>query len=108
LHEARQRLRDVEFAAGPYEAADGADCVVILTEWDKFRALDLDRLAGVMRRPIVVDLRNVYRPEEMALHDFRACQLRAVELAGARRASYQVSGPGCGQRRLTVRLAAAF
>jgi UDPglucose 6-dehydrogenase len=69
-NEARQRLRDVDFAAGPYEAADGADCVVILTEWDEFRALDLDRLKSVMRQPIVVDLRNVYRPEELRPRGF--------------------------------------
>ena len=43
-HEARQLLRDVDFKAGPYEAVSGADAVVILTEWDQFRALDLDRV----------------------------------------------------------------
>jgi UDPglucose 6-dehydrogenase len=81
-HEARQLLRDVDFKAGPYEAVEGADCLVIVTEWDEFRALDLDRVKLLMRAPIVVDLRNVYRPEEMALHDFTYVSLgRSKSLA---------------------------
>jgi UDPglucose 6-dehydrogenase len=70
-HEARQLLRDVDFVDGPYEAAAGADVLVILTEWDQFRALDLDRIRGAMRQPVVVDLRNIYRPTEMAAAGFR-------------------------------------
>ncbi|HEX7758229.1 MAG TPA: UDP-glucose/GDP-mannose dehydrogenase family protein [Caulobacteraceae bacterium] len=64
-HEARQLLRDVDFKAGPYEAVTGADVMVIVTEWDQFRALDLDRVKSLMRRPAIVDLRNIYRPEEV-------------------------------------------
>jgi UDPglucose 6-dehydrogenase len=60
LEQARPMLQNVEFVAGAYEAADGADAVVLVTEWDAFRALDLQRLAGSMARPLVVDLRNVY------------------------------------------------
>jgi UDPglucose 6-dehydrogenase len=69
--EARQLLRDVAFKAGAYDAAEGADCLVILTEWDQFRALDLDRVKGLMRAPVVVDLRNIYRPAEMRARGFR-------------------------------------
>ncbi|HZZ36313.1 MAG TPA: UDP-glucose/GDP-mannose dehydrogenase family protein, partial [Caulobacteraceae bacterium] len=69
-HEARQMLRDVEFKSGPYEAADGADAVVIVTEWDQFRALDLDRVKLLMRAPVIVDLRNIYRPEELRARGF--------------------------------------
>jgi UDPglucose 6-dehydrogenase len=69
-HEARQLLRDVEFKTGPYEALEDVDCAVILTEWDEFRALDLDRVKLLMRRPIVVDLRNVYKPEELRPRGF--------------------------------------
>jgi len=69
-HEARQLLRDVAFMAGPYEAAADADVLVILTEWDQFRALDLDRVKLLMRRPLVVDLRNIYRPAEMQARGF--------------------------------------
>ena len=70
-HEARQMLKDVDFKAGPYEVADGADALVIITEWDQFRALDLDDVKRRMRSPVVVDLRNIYRPEEMAARGFR-------------------------------------
>ncbi len=69
-HEARQLLPGVEFKSGPYEAVEGADCAVILTEWDEFRALDLDRVRSLMRRPLVVDLRNVYKPEELRPRGF--------------------------------------
>jgi UDPglucose 6-dehydrogenase len=69
-HEARQLLREVDFKSGPYEALEGADCAVIITEWDEFRALDLDRVRDVMRRPLMVDLRNVYKPEELRPRGF--------------------------------------
>ena len=69
-HEARQLLREVDFKNGPYEALEGADCAVIITEWDQFRALDLDRVRQVMKRPLVVDLRNIYKPEELRSRGF--------------------------------------
>jgi UDPglucose 6-dehydrogenase len=69
-HEARQLLRDVDFTPGPYEAAEQAEALVIVTEWDQFRALDLDRVKQLMRRPLVVDLRNVYLPSEMRAKGF--------------------------------------
>ncbi|MHB8528759.1 MAG: UDP-glucose dehydrogenase family protein [Caulobacteraceae bacterium] len=69
--EARQLLREVEFTSGPYEAVSGADAVVILTEWDQFRALDLDRMKVLVRSPVIIDLRNVYRPEELRSRGFR-------------------------------------
>ncbi len=70
-HEAKQMLKGVEFKAGPYEAVEGADAVVIITEWDQFRALDLDRVKGLMKSPNVVDLRNIYRPDDMKARGFR-------------------------------------
>ena len=70
-HEARQMLRDVDFKSGPYEACEGADVLLILTEWDQFRALDLDRVKSLMTAPLVVDLRNIYRPAEMSERGFR-------------------------------------
>jgi UDPglucose 6-dehydrogenase len=54
-----------------YDAAEGADALVLATEWNQFRSLDLDRLKGLMREPIVVDLRNVYEPEAMRAQGFR-------------------------------------
>ena len=52
-------------------AAEGADAVVIATEWEQFRALDLQRLRSVMREPVIVDLRNIYRPDDMKRANFR-------------------------------------
>jgi UDPglucose 6-dehydrogenase len=71
-HDARRLFSDVDFKPSPYEAVTGADCMVILTEWDQFRALDLDRVKSLMRRPLVVDLRNVYRAEEMTGFEYFA------------------------------------
>ena len=48
----------------------GADVVVILTEWDQFRALDLDRVKLLLKQPVMVDLRNVYRPDDMRARGF--------------------------------------
>ena len=59
-------LPGADWVADPYAAAKGADAIVIVTEWNQFRALDLQRLWAEMRSPIMVDLRNVYRPEEAA------------------------------------------
>jgi UDPglucose 6-dehydrogenase len=70
-HEARGMLPDVDFKSNPYEAAEGADVLVILTEWDRFRALDLGHVKELMRSPVVVDLRNIYRPAEMTEMGFR-------------------------------------
>ena len=61
---ARAMLRDVEFCANPYEAAQGAAAVVIVTEWDALRALDLPRLRSVMNGNGLVDLRNIYRADD--------------------------------------------
>ena len=68
--EAAHMLAGVDFKSGAYEAAEGADALVILTEWDQFRALDLERLKGLLNAPVVVDLRNVYKPAEMVRHGF--------------------------------------
>jgi len=63
MHEAGPLLPGVHWCTDAYDAADGADVLVLITEWNEFRALDFARLAGIMREKIVVDLRNVYRPE---------------------------------------------
>jgi UDPglucose 6-dehydrogenase len=57
---------DVAFADGPYACAEGADALVIVTEWEQFRALDLERIKQAMKQHVLIDLRNVYRPDEMA------------------------------------------
>jgi len=70
LHEARQLLRDVDFKDDPYDVAEGADVLVIITEWDQFRALDLDRIKLLMKKPVMVDLRNIYKPDDMRARGF--------------------------------------
>jgi UDPglucose 6-dehydrogenase len=71
MEQAKPSLPSVSYCGSAYEAATGADALVIATEWDQFRALDLGRLKGVMARPIIVDLRNIYRADEMKRADFR-------------------------------------
>ncbi len=71
MHEARRLLPDVVYCASPYEAATGADALVLMTEWNEYRAMDLDRIKNVLRTPIFIDLRNVYAPEAMAELGFR-------------------------------------
>ena len=63
--EAKALMPWLDFKDDPYDAVEGADAVVIITEWDQFRALDLERVKGLMRRPVVIDLRNIYQPDEM-------------------------------------------
>jgi UDPglucose 6-dehydrogenase len=58
--QAEQVLSGIEFADDAYAAANGADALVIVTEWDEFRALDLERIAAALRGKVLVDLRNVY------------------------------------------------
>ena len=60
----------VTMTKGPYEAIEGADAIVLVTEWDAFRALDLGRVKRIARAPVVVDLRNVYDPAEMRAAGF--------------------------------------
>src|SRR5262249_39521564 len=70
MEQARALLGDVTYCDDAYACAEGADALVIVTEWEQFRALDLARLKQVMARPVVVDLRNIYRPDELARHGF--------------------------------------
>jgi UDPglucose 6-dehydrogenase len=60
----------VELVNDAYEAASGADALLVLTEWEEFAALDLDRLHKQLKYPIVIDGRNLYAPETMAAHGF--------------------------------------
>ena len=64
--EAQKLLAGIDYADDPYSGTEGADALVILTEWDQFRALDLRRIHASLKHPVIVDLRNIYRPDEMA------------------------------------------
>ncbi len=68
VEQAKLVLSNVDYCENPYQALEGADAMVLVTEWDAFRALDLNRVKSLLKAPVVVDLRNVYRPEEMARH----------------------------------------
>jgi len=70
MTEARKHL-DMQYCADAYEALQGADGVVILTEWNEFRALDLPKVKAALKTPLMVDLRNIYRPAQMAAAGFR-------------------------------------
>src|SRR5205807_4994878 len=70
MEQAKPLLPDIAYADSVYACAEGAHALVIVTEWEQFRALDLGRLQAIMAQPVVVDLRNVYRPEDMARHGF--------------------------------------
>jgi UDPglucose 6-dehydrogenase len=70
MEQARPMLANVAFCDDAYSCAEGASALVIVTEWEQFRALDFKRLKTIMERPILVDLRNIYRAEEIARHGF--------------------------------------
>lgn len=65
MHEAKKLLNEVVWCQDGYEAAEGADVLAILTEWNQFRAMDLARLKELLKQPVMVDLRNIYKPAEM-------------------------------------------
>src|SRR5262245_31130887 len=70
MEQARQVLVDVTYCRGPYDCVEEADAVVMVTEWEQFRALDMERLRDLMACPVVIDLRNIYRAEEMKKYRF--------------------------------------
>jgi UDPglucose 6-dehydrogenase len=70
MEQAKPLMANVTFCNDAYDCAQGASALVIVTEWEQFRALDFARLKAVMARPVLVDLRNIYRPEEVARHGF--------------------------------------
>jgi UDPglucose 6-dehydrogenase len=71
MDEARKLLPDITYCDDAYAAMTGADALVILTEWNEFRALNLDRVKDVLKTPVMIDLRNVYNPTDMAAAGFR-------------------------------------
>ncbi len=94
MGEAKELLAHVTWCDDAYDAMDGADALVIITEWNAFRSLDLDRATQLLKSPIMVDLRNIYSPEEMAAAGFEytsigrpdtkpAAQPRSVTSGGA-------------------------
>ncbi len=70
MHEAKAMLPGVELAKDAYSAMEGADCALIITEWNEFRALQLDRVKKLLKKPVIVDLRNCYAPADMKAAGF--------------------------------------
>jgi UDPglucose 6-dehydrogenase len=70
-HKEAAKHLQVDYRTGVYDALDGADGVVILTEWNEFRALDFTRVKAALKTPLMVDLRNIYRPSQMAEAGFK-------------------------------------
>src|SRR6266446_1501259 len=89
MESAKQVLTEVTYCRDPYDCVEEADAVVIVTEWEQFRALDLERVRDLMACPVMVDLRNVYRPEDMKKYGFAYTSIgrlptqQPVNLAGA-------------------------
>ncbi|MDQ7247630.1 UDP-glucose dehydrogenase family protein [Dongia sedimenti] len=75
MEEAKKQMPDLDYRDDPYDAIDGADALVILTEWNSYRSLDLDRVKTLLKAPIFVDLRNIYRPAEMQAAGFQYSSL---------------------------------
>ncbi len=85
MDEARKLLNGVAWCDDSYAAMEGADALLILTEWNEFRALDLERMKAALKAPVLVDLRNIYDPEEMAGAGFRySCIGRPVPKSDSR------------------------
>ena len=70
MREAASMLPGVHWCEDAYDAAAGTDAVVLITEWNEFRALDFERLASTVKAKVLVDLRNVYRPDEVRAAGF--------------------------------------
>jgi UDPglucose 6-dehydrogenase len=75
------KLLNLTFCGDTYEALEGADGVVILTEWNEFRALDFGRIKAALKTPLMVDLRNIYRPSQMAAEGFRYVSVGRADAA---------------------------
>jgi len=73
MDEAKKIFQDVIYCTGPYEVAEGSHALVLVTEWNQFRLLDLERIKGLLQEPVFIDLRNVYEPLHMRELGFRYC-----------------------------------
>jgi len=88
---ARAVLPNIQYCADPYEAARDAEAVFIVTEWDEFRDIDWKRVASVMERPLIIDGRNMFCPEEISRHGFQYISVGRRAEAARRNASTRVS-----------------
>ncbi len=100
MAEARKLLDGVVWCESAYQAMEGADALAILTEWNEFRALDLQRAKSLLKAPVVIDYRNIYRPEEMAAAGFRYVSVGrpAADGSAARAASARLKAAAQGSK----------
>jgi UDPglucose 6-dehydrogenase len=82
--EAGKLLPDLLYCESAYETMGGADALLIITEWNQFRALDWSRVRRLMKAPVVVDLRNIYKPAEMAAAGFEYISIGRAPAAPAK------------------------
>ncbi len=94
MEQAQSFLQDVAYADDPYSCAEGAEALVIVTEWDAFRALDFARLSRSMAAAVLVDLRNIYRPDEVRRAGFEHVGVGLGEQSAVAPASDVASRPG--------------
>ena len=71
MENSKKLLKDIEYCKDPYEAAENAEALLILTEWNEFKELDLDKIKNLMKTKLIIDGRNIYNPEEMKKLDFK-------------------------------------
>ena len=84
MDQARPLLPGLELCKSAYECIEGADALVIVTEWNEFRALDMRRVKALLRSPVIVDLRNIYRPDEMTRLGFTYSSVGRSAVPGSR------------------------
>ena len=71
MEQAAKVINSITYCSSAYEAMDGAEAAVIVTEWDAFRALDFERAKGLLKTPLLVDLRNLYSRADVERRGFR-------------------------------------
>jgi len=81
MQKAKSMLPNITYCSNPYEAAEGADAIVIVTEWDEFRVLDWERLRSAVDHPLIIDGRNVFAPEEISRNGFRYVSIGRIDAA---------------------------
>ena len=91
--EAGKLLPEVDWCQDAYHALEGADAAVILTEWNEFRGLDLDRAREVMRQPLLIDLRNIFDPAQVAAAGFATPAIGRPVAATASRSRSEPAWP---------------
>ncbi len=101
MDQARQLLTGVTYCENAYSCAEAADALVIVTEWEQFRALDFRRLKQLMARAAVVDFKNIYRPDEVERHDFVYVSIGRRPLARAPPAADRPNGRTAGNLQVT-------